>query len=385
MMACAMPLPVQPAASQSPYFWPPAQGMAHPAAQILTHSVPNVPQSVHSQGMHAQSVQPGAGQVQPPVQACARGPAQVVFFMPPSGVPVQPAAPVRQSSLSLAAAAAAASGAAPELKEQLGFGDLPIVGNVWKLSRDPDGCRMVQRALEDATSDSARSALADELRGRIWQAMRCPHANHVLQKCFVTMRPQAVQFIINELVGKGAKAIIKAAQHEYACRVLQRMIEHCSPEQMDEIMETLLTVGETLSRHLYGNFVMQHILEHGTESHKHTLIVKLVEQVRVYGLDPRTSRVLRKALFCASGDDQVQCARALLYAKGIAAMARDRHAHTSAQLILTVVDGVDLAEAQSQLRGELPSLAASRYGRKVVACLDKVQKDNANAPVLGGA
>eukprot|EP00425_Heterocapsa_triquetra_P030434 CAMPEP_0195111272 /NCGR_PEP_ID=MMETSP0448-20130528/95440_1 /TAXON_ID=66468 /ORGANISM="Heterocapsa triquestra, Strain CCMP 448" /LENGTH=121 /DNA_ID=CAMNT_0040148037 /DNA_START=39 /DNA_END=401 /DNA_ORIENTATION=+ len=93
--------------------------------------------------------------------------------------------------------------------------DAPVPGNVWRLARNSTGCRRVQQALEDAASDDERVKLVQELRGHVWSAMRCPFANHVLQKCFVTMRPCALQFIIDELMAKGTKSIVKAAQNEY--------------------------------------------------------------------------------------------------------------------------------------------------------------------------
>lgn len=31
----------------------------------------------------------------------------------------------------------------------------------------------------------------DEIRGHVWEGLRCPHANHVLQKCVLISRPEA--------------------------------------------------------------------------------------------------------------------------------------------------------------------------------------------------
>jgi len=258
--------------------------------------------------------------------------------------------------------------------------DLPVEGNMWRLSRDAEGCRRVQAALDDAPTDDARMLLVQELRGRVWTAMRCPHANHVLQKCFVTMRPSAVQFIIDELVAKGTKSIVKAAQNEYACRVVQRMVEHCRPDQVALILEPLLAMGSVLVRHIYGIFVMQHVLEHGTESQKSCLVAQMVEHVHLKGLDPRTGRVLRTSLCCCSSQDQLQAARAFLHAQELPAMARDRHSYTVVEHILGLLEGDDLTEATRQLCAEMPSLLASRYGKKIAANLKRTSD-----ALLGGA
>jgi len=111
---------------------------------------------------------------------------------------------------------------------------------VWRLSQDQKGCLKVQEALQGAGSDDARRAIAAELEGHVWEAMRCPHANHVVQKCIMTMRPHALQFIIDEIESRGAAGVRKIAKHQYGCRILQRLLEHCRPDQVQGLVEDLL-------------------------------------------------------------------------------------------------------------------------------------------------
>merc|ERR1719162_532193 len=141
--------------------------------------------------------------------------------------------------------------------------DVPIAGNVWALSRDPQGCRRVQRELEDAKTDHGRAVLAKELHGHVWEAIKCPNANHVLQKCIVNMRPQTSQFIIDEIMEMPG-GVVKVARHTYGCRIAQRLLEHSPSTQVKELVENLLEHTVELSMHSFGNFVMQHLLEHGT-------------------------------------------------------------------------------------------------------------------------
>ena len=66
-----------------------------------------------------------------------------------------------------------------------------LTGRVWELSQDSKGCREVQQAIEEA-SDDVRCSLVAELCGHVLDAMRCPHANHVLQKCITCSRPRKI-------------------------------------------------------------------------------------------------------------------------------------------------------------------------------------------------
>merc|ERR1719379_3171626 len=78
----------------------------------------------------------------------------------------------------------------------------------------------------------------------------------------MTLRPQACQFIIDELVM--VKNITVAAKQKFGCRIIQRLLEHCREDQLQEIYEALLADGVELSKHPYGTYVMQHVAEYGT-------------------------------------------------------------------------------------------------------------------------
>ena len=51
--------------------------------------------------------------------------------------------------------------------------------------------------------------------------------------------------------------------HPYGCRVIQRILEHCTPEQTTPILDELHSSTEQLLQDQYGNYVIQHVLEHG--------------------------------------------------------------------------------------------------------------------------
>jgi hypothetical protein len=141
-------------------------------------------------------------------------------------------------------------------QDKLGASVIPsaMQQQLWKMALDSKGCRLFQKALEDAPSDVARSALASSLRTHIWEALRSPNANHVVQKCIGTMRSRDFQFIIDEILQEGGGGAIKAAQHKFGCRVLQRLFEFSSPTQLDAIVEELLSQALPLCKDMYANF-----------------------------------------------------------------------------------------------------------------------------------
>eukprot|EP00929_Paragymnodinium_shiwhaense_P040748 TRINITY_DN21224_c0_g1_i1.p1 TRINITY_DN21224_c0_g1~~TRINITY_DN21224_c0_g1_i1.p1 ORF type:complete len:373 (-),score=87.92 TRINITY_DN21224_c0_g1_i1:903-1952(-) len=240
-----------------------------------------------------------------------------------------------------------------------------VLGRVWVLSQHRHGCWKVQEALELAESDEIREQIAEELEGHVWEALQCPHANHVLQKCITHLRPQALPAIVTELMSK-ENAVEEAARHKFGCRILQRLLEHCRPWHVREIVEELVVRAPSLSCDPYGNYVMQDFIEHGTAAQLTRLVQAVEPEAPVLGSDPYGSAVLYKAMCNVGVDDQVTLARALLRAPDIlVCMACSRHGYLSVVRACQLLDGEEGAEVRSLLAAHANKLCKSKYGQAV--------------------
>mmetsp|Transcript_56361 Transcript_56361/g.175040 ORF Transcript_56361/g.175040 Transcript_56361/m.175040 type:complete len:316 (+) Transcript_56361:55-1002(+) len=182
-----------------------------------------------------------------------------------------------------------------------------VNGRVWALAQDPCGSRRVQQALEEAADDQERAGLAMELRGHVLEALQCPHANHVLQKCIELMPADRVQFVLAELKGHA----VGAARHRYGCRVLERLIEHCSSSQTAGLVDEVLAGAQQLCRHTFGNFVIQHILVHGMADQRQKVASVLCADVQRLARHRVASHVVRCALVHCSPKDRQTLALAM--------------------------------------------------------------------------
>lgn len=70
--------------------------------------------------------------------------------------------------------------------------------------------------------------------------------------------------------------VFALSTHPYGCRVIQRILEHCTGEQTSPILEELHQHTEQLVQDQYGNYVVQHVLEHGRPEDK----TKIIQMVR---------------------------------------------------------------------------------------------------------
>ena len=66
--------------------------------------------------------------------------------------------------------------------------------------------------------------------------------------------------------------VYNLSTHPYGCRVIQRILEHCTPEQTGPVLDELHEHTERLVQDQYGNYVIQHVLEHGHMEHKSQIV-----------------------------------------------------------------------------------------------------------------
>ena len=62
-------------------------------------------------------------------------------------------------------------------------------------------------------------------------------------------------------------SVVGLSTHPYGCRVVQRVLEHCTVEDVKAfVRRQILLSTAPLATDQYGNYVIQHMLEHGPES-----------------------------------------------------------------------------------------------------------------------
>ena len=73
-----------------------------------------------------------------------------------------------------------------------------ILQDAWALAGSKSGTRVVQAAMDVAEAPD-KQLLTNVFKGRVWYALKSPHANHVLQKIIALMPPEKMQFVFEEL------------------------------------------------------------------------------------------------------------------------------------------------------------------------------------------
>mmetsp|Transcript_57812 Transcript_57812/g.102671 ORF Transcript_57812/g.102671 Transcript_57812/m.102671 type:complete len:378 (+) Transcript_57812:59-1192(+) len=263
---------------------------------------------------------------------------------------------------------------------------IPVIGRVWEFSQTAQGSREVQHAIECHTSSDELLSIAGELKGHAWDAMRCPHANHVMQKLVVESQPENLQFIIDSIVD--ANLCVQAARHKFACRVVQRLVQYCSQEQVSNMVGSIAESAAYVACHAFGNYVIQELLQHPnvTRTQKLQICRDVRERLSSVCSDPHGVAVLSTVMSAGPAEEGALLAEAMLAApKLFVHLACSRHGHAAAREVLVILQGEDRRRAQEILSAEESVLSSSRYGRLILSHMNGGVEDlNTPGPVLLG-
>ncbi|EED92622.1 predicted protein [Thalassiosira pseudonana CCMP1335] len=131
--------------------------------------------------------------------------------------------------------------------------------DVVSLSKKVYGCRVVQKALETLNrTDVCR--LVSSFEGQVADCIRDLNANHTIQKIVTVL--SVLDIIIDEVIGD----LENLSRHSFGCRVVQRMLESCSGEQKNRVLDSIIEYRESLIEDKFGNYTIQRCLTHGRHS-----------------------------------------------------------------------------------------------------------------------
>jgi hypothetical protein len=229
------------------------------------------------------------------------------------------------------------------------------------------GCRVVQEAIKVGQKHE-HARLIDELKGKITDLYKSPHGNHVVSKMIEVLPPTSLEFMIKELEG----SMVELAKHQYGCRLVERILEYCPDAKP---LEELLVEAETLCRHLYGNFVMQHIFEHGSKDWKDQVAQQLVQTLPQLAKHRTASHVVQKALECGDEVAQRSFAMALMNGKEEDSLI-DVACNRYGSFVIEELAALEFCceDVRSLLRGDLWRLSESPFGRRVLAKFELISE-----------
>ena len=94
------------------------------------------------------------------------------------------------------------------------------------------------------------------------------------------------------------------AVHQYGCRVVQRILEFCKPQDQASILEELHQCAGNLITDQYGNYVIQHIIEQGKPEDKAKALQVVQAQILMFSKHKYASNVVERAIRFATDEQR---------------------------------------------------------------------------------
>ncbi|RZC75895.1 hypothetical protein C5167_001287 [Papaver somniferum] len=259
-------------------------------------------------------------------------------------------------------------GTAPQRRELAN----QLNGHVLTLSLQMYGCRVIQKAIEVVDLDQQTKMVA-ELDGHIMRCVRDQNGNHVIQKCIECIPQDAIQFIISSFYDQ----VVTLSTHPYGCRVIQRVLEHCSdPKTQQIMMDEIFQSVCMLAQDQYGNYVVQHVLEHGKPHERTAIIKKLAGQIVQMSQQKFASNVVEKCLTFGGPVERQFLVSEMLGTtdenEPLQAMMKDQFANYVVQKVLETCDDQQRELILSRIKVHLNALKKYTYGKHIVARVEKL-------------
>ncbi|KIJ66591.1 hypothetical protein HYDPIDRAFT_186891 [Hydnomerulius pinastri MD-312] len=253
---------------------------------------------------------------------------------------------------------------------------------VVELATNCYGCHVLQKAL-DCEEDIRLLIVSELLLGDPALTLVNKHASHVWSKImeltWTAPAPPIFAYVNKSLKGKWASL----ACHETGSLVVQHAFENLEESAKDGIIDELLNQGSAvfgeIAKNQWGSYCIQHILEHGSPTHRQMCLDHLISDLLDYATSEQGFKSVTKA-FKETGPEtlgrivQRMCEPAK---GGRRAMIVDLALSvTGSQLIASVLPQADKDQRTllyDCIRGHIVTLRGCKTGSKVIWLFDRMR------------
>ncbi|KAG8064056.1 hypothetical protein GUJ93_ZPchr0004g38725 [Zizania palustris] len=244
-----------------------------------------------------------------------------------------------------------------------------LSGHFLELSFQMYGCRVVQKVIEVVDLEQ-KISIVGELKNSVLKCIADQNGNHVIQKCIECVPEDRIPFVIEDIL----KKIYALCTHQYGCRVIQRVLEYCNDAATQSaVMDVIINQAFDLTEDKFGNYVVQHVLEHGKPEERSSIIQKLCGQVVILSQQKYASNVVEKCLFFGTADERNGLIREIVSSgQTFQALMKDQYGNYVVQRVLHTCDDEYLEVILSSIKMHLNELKNYTFGKHIVARVEKL-------------
>ncbi|KQJ86694.1 hypothetical protein BRADI_4g07178v3 [Brachypodium distachyon] len=133
-----------------------------------------------------------------------------------------------------------------------------LPGQLIQVACDMHGSFVVRKMINRINTPAEAYMIVSSLSPGAVTLMMDAHGSYLAQRCLEKLSPQNKKFLLDAAI----KYCFGLARGCHSCRILNLCIDNANEDQRDELLYNITSRSSALdlSRHQYGNYVIQHIL-----------------------------------------------------------------------------------------------------------------------------
>jgi hypothetical protein len=180
--------------------------------------------------------------------------------------------------------------------------DKSVLDNLMILIKDQNGCRMIQKKLEEKKEDFLHKFF-EKVKLSVSEIICDQFGNYVIQKFVESCNDK---LIIKNLMMSIKPKIFQISTNCYGTRGFQRIIEYISEESDYDIMKELLINNVlNLIKDVNGNHVIQKVLQVFPSTRNHFIMTEIIANIIEISKLKQGGCIFQKAIEKATQEDQV--------------------------------------------------------------------------------
>jgi len=169
--------------------------------------------------------------------------------------------------------------------------------------------------------------------------------------------------------------ILELSVHPFGCRIVQRLLENCSNEQVEVIVNEVFAEAPRMCLNEYGNYIIQHILGNGLRVHKIQLYKHVHDTIAIMCTNKFASNVVEA--FWNTGIKSVQesILDQLMETDSLDILVRDKFGNFVIQKMMTVGSFEQRKRMFARLDELFPHLMDLPYGRFIAMKMESLREE----------
>eukprot|EP01062_Namystynia_karyoxenos_P023805 TRINITY_DN19221_c0_g1_i1.p1 TRINITY_DN19221_c0_g1~~TRINITY_DN19221_c0_g1_i1.p1 ORF type:complete len:774 (+),score=235.41 TRINITY_DN19221_c0_g1_i1:115-2436(+) len=248
-----------------------------------------------------------------------------------------------------------------------------------QLAADVGGAAVLMQCVQCSSLPAHWNVLRSALGQYVIGLMKNTQGNRIIAKMLQRMPLGERAFIYEAL----ATRVFDVATDKNGVIALSRAIECATAPQMQAITEEMLAKVRPLSRHPYGNYIVQHLLSLGNPARNAFIRDSVIGELADLSMQKHSSPVVESCFKHGSADDRQMLVNALctLDRRVLAAIVSDQYGNYVIQTILANATNEQMAQLDYAIR---PLLAQSPYRKHILGKLDAGHSAKSSAAAIGG-